>query len=183
MTGLVVGLGCFGLHVATTLVWLRRSGRVSPVARHAVSALASHALVVGFAAIWAGQFDYWAAAAVSGFGAVVWLFAYSALYKSVSLRILGELHRSAGHALSLDAITARYVRPEFENRTGVLVRMGCVREVEGRYEVTRKGRDVATRIAVVQWLFGIVASGMYGDPEDQPTNSGITRAFSTPVRR
>ena len=161
MTGLIVGLGCFAFHVAASLVWLRCPGSSSPVARHAASALVTHGLVVFLAAWWVGPFEYWPAAAVNGFGAVVWLFAYSAVYKSVSLRILGEINRSPGHALPLATITEQYVRPEFESRVVVLVRMGCARETARGYEVTRKGTDVASWIAVVQWLFGIGTSGLY----------------------
>jgi hypothetical protein len=171
MTGLIVGLGCFGLHVATTLVWLRRPGGTAPVARHAASALGTHALGVLVAAWCVGPFGYWSAAAVSGCGAVVWLFAYSAVYKSVSLRILRELHRSTRHALPLATITDDYVRREFEHRARVLVRMGCARETDEGYEVTRKGIDTASRIAVIQWMFGITGSGLYdgaGSPNTTP---------------
>jgi hypothetical protein len=165
MTGLIVGLGCFAFHVAVSLVWLRRPGRSSPVVRHAASALVTHGLVVFLAAWWVGPFGYWPAAAVSGFGTVVWLFAYSAVYKSVSLRILGEINRSPGHSLPIATITEQYVRPEFESRIAVLVRMGCARKSDRGYEVTRKGTDVASRIAVVQWVFGIVTSGLYGQAD------------------
>ena len=170
MTGLIVGLGCFVLHVAVSLLWLRCPGRSSPVPRHATSALITHGLVVFLAASWVGPFEYWPAAAVSGFGAVVWLFTYSAVYKSVSLRILGEINRSPGHALAIATITEQYVRPEFESRVAVLVRMGCARGTEHGYEVTRKGTDVASWIAVLQWLFGIGTSGLYAPADiNSPT--------------
>jgi hypothetical protein len=167
MTGMIVGLGCFILHVVATLVWLRRPGRPSPVARHAVSALGTHLFGVFLAAWLAPPFSYWSAAAVSGFGAIVWLFVFSAVYKSVSLRILRELARSQGRTLALAAITDQYVLPEFESRVAVLLQMRCVRATANGYEVTRKGTDIASRIAVFQWLFGITASGLYADPADR----------------
>ena len=139
MTGLFVGLVCFALHVAVSLVWLRLPGGLSPVARHAISALATHVVGVVTAG-WLGvAFAYWPAAAVSGFCAVCWLFAYSAVYKSVSLRILAELERSPDRALPLETITDEYVRPEFESRVVVLVRMGCAEDVEDGYAITSKG--------------------------------------------
>ena len=131
MTGLLVGLSCFVFHVAVSLVWLRRPGRTAPVAHHAASALGTHAIGVTLAACWVGPFAYWSAAAVSGFGAVVWLFAYSAVYKSVSLRILRELSRSPGQVLPIETIVDRYVRPEFASRALVLVRMGCAGKQTG----------------------------------------------------
>jgi hypothetical protein len=162
MTGLLVGLWCFALHAAVSLVWLRLPGRLSPVARHAASAFVTHVLGV-VAAVYDGvAFAYWPAAAVSGFGAVCWLFAFSAVYKSVSLRILAELEQSPGRAMPLETITEDYVRPEFESRVAVLVRMDCVEELEGCYMTTPKGTHTARRIATVHRVFGIVASGLYG---------------------
>ena len=61
-----------------------------------------------------GPFAYWPAAAVSAFLAVCWLFAFSAVYKSVSLGVLRELARTPGHAIPLDAVTEDHMRPEFD---------------------------------------------------------------------
>src|SRR5262245_64767426 len=113
MTALLVGLGCFALHAAVSLVWLRRPGRTPPVVRHAASALGTHVVGVVVAAYCAGPLAYWPLAAVSAFGAVGWLFAFSAVYKSVSLRVLTELASVPDGARSLEAVTEGYVRPEF----------------------------------------------------------------------
>jgi hypothetical protein len=172
MTALLVGPGCFALHVVVTLAWLRLPGRSSPVARHAVSALGTHIAGVAVAAWHVGPFAYWPAAAVSAFGAVCWLFAFSAVYKSVSLRILTELARAPGGALPLGAVTEEHVRPEFTTRVAVLVKMGCGVEVEGGYTATAKGNDVACRIAVVRRVCGIEGDGLYGEPASPPTVVG-----------
>jgi hypothetical protein len=164
MTGLQVGLWCFALHAAATLVWLRAPGPLAPVARHAASALGTHALGVAAAAAWVGPFAYWPAAAVSGFGAACWLFAFSAVYKSVSLRILTQLDRSPGGALPFEVITADHVRPEFAARVAVVVRMGWAEEGEGGFVTTGAGRDAARRIGMLQRAYGIVAGGLYGGP-------------------
>src|SRR5258708_6127744 len=112
MMGLLIGLCCSTLHAAVSLAWSRLPGRMSPVARHAISALGTHVLGIALAAILVGPFGYWPAAAASGFFAVCWLFAFSAVYKSVSLRILTQLDRAPGHALPFETITEEYVRPE-----------------------------------------------------------------------
>jgi hypothetical protein len=162
MTALVVGLACFGAHAAVTLVWLRLPGRTPPVARHALSALATHVVGVALAARLVGPFAYWPAAAVAAVGAVCWLFAFSAVYKSVSLRVLTQLARTPGHALPVGTITRRYVRPEFEARVAVLVRMGCASETEGGYAATGKGAAAARRVEGIQRACGIAESGLYG---------------------
>jgi hypothetical protein len=163
MIALLVGLGCFLTHAAISLVWLRLPGRLSPVSRHAVSAIATHILGTASAAWIVGPFAYWPAAAVAGFGAVCWLFTFSAVYKSVSLRILTQLARTPGHSLPLEAITDQYVQPEFETGTLVLVTMGCAENIEGEFALTQKGKTTAQRIQAAQRVCGIEESGMYGN--------------------
>ena len=168
MTGLLVGLVCFALHAAVTLIWLRVRRGPPPVARHAASALGTHAVGVAGAVFVAGPFAYWPAAAVGGFLAVCWLFAFSAVYKSVSLRILTHLDRTPGNALSLDAVTEDYVRPEFEARVAVLVKMGCAGELPDGYAATAKGNDTARRIGAIRRACGVDGGGMYGGDEPTP---------------
>jgi hypothetical protein len=162
MNALFVGLACFALHAITTLVWLRLPGRTPPVVRHAVSALSTHVLGVALTAQVAGPFAYWPAAAVSGFLAVCWLFAFSAVYKSVSLRILTQLDRTPGHATSLETITEEYVRPEFEARAALLVRMGHAEESDEGYAATAAGNDAARRVETIRRACGVEGNGMYG---------------------
>lgn len=179
MTGLLVGLACFALHAAATLVWLRVPRGPAPVVRHAASALVTHAAGVAGAAFLAGPFAYWPAAAVSGFLAVCWLFAFSAAYKSVSLRILTHLDRAPGNALPLGVVAEDYVRPEFEARAALLVKMGCAEEVPDGYAATAKGNDAARRVARVRRAFGVGGGGMYGGGEAAaPTGRPINEVSS-----
>jgi hypothetical protein len=180
MIGLLVGLGCFALHAAVSLVWLRLPGRTSPIARHAVSALVTHALGVAFAAVAVGPIAYWPAAAVSGFLAVGWLFAFSAVYKSVSLRILTQLDRTAGHALPVETITECQVRPEFEARALVLVKMTCAEVLGGKFAVTEKGTATARRIEAIRRVCGVKGNGLYGQdvPVERSENGKQTTSRS-----
>lgn len=172
MTGLLVGLCCFAMHAVASLVWLRLRRGPALVVRHALSAVGTHALGVALAAFLAGPFAYWPAAALSGFLAVCWLFAFSAVYKSVSLRVLAELERTPGHTLTLEVITDSYVRPEFENRVTVLVKMGCAEEVAGAYSPTPKGNETARRVEGVRRTCGIVGDGMYGHASNPDREGG-----------
>ena len=165
LTALLVGAACAMTHTALTLVLLRLPGRVSPVGRHALSAVATHAAGITAGGLFLGPLPYWPVAAVSGFAAVVWLFAFSAVYKSVSLRILAQLAREPGGALPLDTVTADYVLPEFEARVSVLVAMGCAVASGTGYALTAKGAATARRVRAVQRLYGIDRSGLYGGAE------------------
>jgi hypothetical protein len=162
MTAFLVGIGCFVAHLALSLAWLRLPGPFSPITRHTASALGTHVLGIAAAALWVGPFAYWPAATVAGFGAVCWLFAFSAVYKSVSLRVLTRLDRTPGHALPFEAIARDHVWPEFAARGTVLVALGCAEQTEGGlFAVTEKGKRIARRIEAVQRACGIEASGMY----------------------
>ncbi len=170
MNALLVGLGCFALHAVVTVVWLRLPGRTSLVGRHAISALTTHILGITLAALLLHEpFAYWPAAAVSGFGAVCWLFAFCAVYKSVSLRILTELARRPENSLPFETITREYVGPEFDARVSLLVETGCAEETEAGYAATRTGATATRRLESVQRVWGIGQSGLY----DEPANDAV----------
>ena len=94
LIAVLTGAACFVAHAMLSLILLRLPGRASPVERHAASAASTHLLGTIASALAFGPLPYWPIAAASGFGVPVWLFAYSAVYKSVSLRILRILHES-----------------------------------------------------------------------------------------
>lgn len=171
LAALFVGAGCFAAHVLFTLVLLRVPGRMPPVARHAASALFTHVGGVVVAGLALGSLPYWPIAAASGFGAVGWLFAFSAVYKSVSLRILSRLAEAPDNAIPFDVVTAVYVLPEFETRVGVLTTMGCVEPAGGGHALTAKGAATAKKIVAVQALCGIERSGLYGGSADTETEA------------
>ena len=162
LTALLVGAGCTAAHVPLTLLLLRAPGRASPVARHALSAALTHVIGVAAAGFLVGPFPYWPAAAASGFGAVVWLFAFSAVYKSVSLKVLTRLAATPGGELPFDAITGDYVRAEFTARAEVMVALGWVRDGPDGFELTPAGAAAARRLRAVQRACGIETSGLYG---------------------
>ncbi len=180
MIGITVGIGCFVLHAMIVLLWLRQPGKFPPVARHFVSALSTHLVVVIITARFLGQLDYWPIAAVSGFLAVCWLFAFSAVYKSVSLRVLTQLATHSQQRLPLARISACYVRPEFQARVVVLQAMGCVEEVQSGLIVTAKGKRIARWIGMIQRACGITTSGLYGGV---PTPACTGEAAPTPTRQ
>src|SRR5581483_6448406 len=87
------GLGALAAYAVAVPVVLRLPGRVSPVARQVGLALLVHAAATLAALRWSEPWSYWHGAALYWCGFVVTLFGHSAVYKSVSLGILGELAR------------------------------------------------------------------------------------------
>lgn len=165
LVALLVGAGCTGAHVLLTLLLLRLPGRLSPVGRHAASALLTHVVGVVGAGFLLGPLPYWPAAAASGFGAVVWLFAFSAVYKSVSLKVLTQLARTPGGDLPFNVLTTDYVQAEFVARTEVLTAMGWVQPTPGGFTLTPAGKAAARRLRAIQRVCGIERSGLYGTPD------------------
>jgi hypothetical protein len=161
MIAFLVGIIGFAAHVLVTTCWLRLPARTAPVIRHAFSAITTHAAVIGFWACCVGKFDYWPAAAVNGFGVVIWLFAFSAVYKSVSLRILTTLAQTPAQQMPLDEVTHAYVRPEFVTRAALLVQLGYAIEQPNGYVITAQGKRLARWIRLIQRAFGIGSSGLY----------------------
>src|SRR5438309_812479 len=106
LQSLLVGSLCLLAHGLATLVWLRLPGRLSPVMRHAASAALVHVVGTSFATVWLGSLAYGPNAAIFGFGVIVYLFVYCAVYKSVSLRILCRLLTTAGYGAALAQIMA-----------------------------------------------------------------------------
>jgi hypothetical protein len=182
MTGFLVGLSAFLAHLILSLLWLWRPGGIAPVTRHIISALSTHAAATVFGVVFVGNVDCWVITAVSGFGAVSWLFIYSAVYKSVSLRILTKLTKQIRGRMLFDMITATEVRPEFEARADLLVRMGYVVQHSSHYELTNRGSNVARWIRLIQRAYGIKSSGLYTSPLSQAQSFCCTiQAPSSPI--
>jgi hypothetical protein len=159
------GAVAFAVYALAALVALRLPGRWSPVARKVVLALLVHVGATGVALRMYGSLPYWHGAAVYWCGFVLSLFLYSAVYKSISLTILADLAKRADHGLSLHDITTAHVWPSFVARARILVAAGYVAEAAGAFRATDAGRRLARRVAVVQRLFGVRQSGLYGFSE------------------
>ncbi len=145
------------------LVLLRLPGKMAPVSRLLLLGLAVHALGTLLAAGLLAGVTYWHGAALYWLGFNVALFGFSAVYKSVSLRILTELAVQPGGTLPLADVVAAHVRPCFTARTTLLLEAGLTREEGGRFALTANGRRTAARCGRVQRCFGVQRSGLYGD--------------------
>jgi hypothetical protein len=159
------GAAGFGVYFLTLLLVLRLPGRVAPVLRHVGLALLIHLGMVVGAICFLAPRSYWHGAALYWCCFLLTLFAYSAVYKSVSLEILAQLARRETQSLTLPDISDGYIRPTFDRRIDILVAAGHVVEGDGRFHLTEAGRRLARRFGAVQKLFGITRSGLYNTKE------------------
>jgi hypothetical protein len=158
------GLGLLAFALLGLLA-LRLPGRLTPVPRLALLALAVHGLTVLLSALLLPGATYWHGAALYWFGFTCYLFGFCAVYKSVSLGILSQLARSPDECLPLDAISKTHIQPCFTGRADLLVESGLARQDQGRYCVTARGRRLAARFGRVQRFFGVRRSGLYTPSE------------------
>jgi hypothetical protein len=85
---------------------------------------------------------------------------FGALYKSVSLRMLGDLSKAKGHALPEQELLARYIEEDsFSRRVAILLEQGHAERTPDGLNLSSKGRSIAAGIYGLQRVFAIRASG------------------------
>jgi hypothetical protein len=92
---------------------------------------------------------------------MAYVFAFGAVYKSVSLDILLGLLDRPDRRAPLSEIIERQVPDLFQGRTGNLVDGGLVEQVDARFAPTAAGRDLADRIGRLRRAFGIGDTSLY----------------------
>jgi hypothetical protein len=92
---------------------------------------------------------------------MLYVFAFGAVYKSVSLEILLDLAQRPGRTALLADIVERDVPEIFRGRTDILVSGGQVEREGPCFAVTATGRAMADRIAQLRRAFAIGDTGLY----------------------
>jgi hypothetical protein len=154
------GIAGFVAYLAVIALVLRSPWGSSP-ARAAIGiALLAYAAVVAAAALFGRNANFWTVSIVFWFATLLFLMAFGALYKSISLRILLDLLDRPGQAGLYSAILARYVAAEsFESRLRVMKENGFAVATPGGYALTDKGRRLARLVGALHRLFAIERSG------------------------
>lgn len=141
------------------LVLLRVSKRSPALIVIASAPLVYLALLVVLPAI-SQRLAFWPFSAAYGFLALCVLMLFGALYKSVSLRMLGDLSKAAGYSLPEQELLARYIEEDsFGRRVAILLEQGHAERTAEGLELSSKGRRIAAGIHLLQRAFAIRASG------------------------
>jgi hypothetical protein len=134
---------------------------LAPVILLAIAAVVSHGLGVVLGILTVPQFQYWDAASIFAFCVMTYVFAFGAVYKSVSLEILlGLLNRPERRA-SLSEVVERQVPHLFQGRAQILIDGGLVEQIDSRFTPSAAGRNTAGRIGWLRRIFGIGDTGLY----------------------
>jgi hypothetical protein len=158
----IIGVALFVILAPLMQFIARRAGlSIAPVGILALAAVISHLVSVlsGIATI--ENFRYWNATSVFGFGVMSYVFAFGAVYKSVSLEILDSLTRQPERTVPLPDIVDRQIPDIFRERTEILLSGGLVTRIGPCFETTAAGGKLARRIAQIRRTFGIGDSGLY----------------------
>ena len=142
--------------LARALAW-----RLAPVILLAIAAVISHGLGVVLGLVIVPRFQYWDAASIFGFCVMGYVFAFGAVYKSVSLDVLLGLVDRPGRQAPLSDIVEGQVPALFLGRAAILVDGGLVEQIDSRFAPTAAGRTMAGRIGRLRRGFGIGDTGLY----------------------
>lgn len=138
-----------------------RGWTLGPVMLLAISAVVTHSLGVMLGIVVVPQFQYWDAASIFGFCVMAYVFAFGAVYKSVSLDILlGVVDRPERRA-PLSDLVERQVPALFQGRIRNLVDDGLVEPVDSQFAATAAGRTMAGRVGQLRRAFGIGDTSLY----------------------
>lgn len=103
---------------------------------------------------------FWPVSALYWFLFLAFLVLFLVVYRSVSLRILGDLLDRPGHAEPYERLFENYLRSEtVAARLALLVEIGNVRQGAPGLELTDKGRRNGRIVAALQRLFKIEFGG------------------------
>jgi hypothetical protein len=154
------GVLWFAIYVCAALVVLRAPSRRSPAVVVAGLAPVGYVAALGWTLVTGGTLLFWAFSATYAFLTLAFLVAFSAVYKSVTLRILGDLLAQPDGADIVDAILSRYVMAEsFRSRVAVLTGQGFADRTAGGLRLSARGRRLARAVRAVQSAWKIEQSG------------------------
>jgi len=157
-------IGVVGFAVlAPVMQWMARrsASTVPPVMIIAIAAIISHLASVVLGIAYVPQFQYWNAASIFSFGVMSYIFAFGAVYKSVSLEILLDVAERPAREVPLSDIVERQIPDIFRGRTNILVDSGLAERTDSVFVATAAGSRLAGRIARLRRTFAIGDTGLY----------------------
>ena len=165
MASFLAGVEGFVLFAVLAPILVRWREHTSPVLMHGVVALSVLVVMTAAGAVWIDPFKFWHAAALYGFLVMAYVFAFGAVYKSVSLNLLIEFVAEGG-TIPSSAVAGRMSRL-FERRSGILVETGHARQCGNAFSPTPAGVLAARRVGALQRLFAIDKAGLYAFSEQE----------------
>ena len=158
---MILGLLSASVYCVVVLVALRTWRRRAPVTIHLVCALLVHILTTLSLLDTQREWSYWQMASVYWFSFMLYLYCYSAFYKSLSLRILTFIAESESQSRTTPEILDRIILRSFSDRTDILADGGLVTRSGHSYSVTEKGKRMAMLLRRLRRYLNITEGGFY----------------------
>lgn len=165
-----LSLVALAAHFAITTLALRSRTALSPVLVHVLSSIGTAIAFVLAARTFEGaaRHTLWPGLSVQVFGSMVFLFAYSGIYKSISLRLLVEGALAYPEAVHIDKLRDEVVLPRFLDRIELLTNGGLIATGTDGLFATSQGERLCRRIDRLRALLGFSGSGLYySTPSDR----------------
>lgn len=156
-----VGLVTFLLYAVVFLILMRLHFKIGWVALQVIAATVIHILSSVFASNMINGFLYWYALGVF---AVCWFFFFTlstAIYVSISARILRTISKQPDQSISLDDVFRLCILKPFQERAEFLVNSGLAQKGKTGFRITDTGAKSARRLLAMRDFFGMEGSGLY----------------------
>lgn len=160
-TALVTTLACFAGHAVTVIAMLHARVRLAPILLHAISGLTWHCVAIAILLALGAIHYYWHAAAFFGLGVMTYVFGFSAVYKSISLKTLVFIAQSPSTTTTVHVIHEQVVLRSFRKRVDLLTQNRLTVLGSDGYFLTSAGHQLAHRISMIRRIFGVESSGLY----------------------
>jgi predicted transcriptional regulator len=162
---LVTGFAAAVAHAVAVSACLRFFRGIAPVFIHLLCAVMIGTMLPIILSLFVASFrvaiPFWPAASIFYGGVIAWLYAFSAVYKSITLGILQVLHTAPQGCVTIDDIARNFALPRFAERVDLLVASGLATRTESRYTITLKGQKAVHRLQLIQRIFVVSGSGFY----------------------
>jgi hypothetical protein len=155
------GLVAFVFYMAVFLVLIRLRPGMGWFSLQLAAASIIHVLSSILFSYLLKSFLYWHALGVFSVGWFCFFTLSTAIYVSISARILRTIHKYPGQSLPLEDIFRVCVREPFRERAEFLVASGLAQKGEIGYRITDAGDKNARRVHSLRRLFGMEESGLY----------------------
>ncbi len=133
--------------------------KLSPIVIHVLSGFLVLLLLLFFDMVHI-YFNVWLAFSIFVFAASFYLFLFSAVYKSLSIRFLLLISSRSGKT-SYNELDALITDNSFYERIELLYQMGLVLKEGDIFKISDQGMHVASRIERIRKLFNIKTTGLY----------------------
>ena len=117
------------------------------------------------------EFMFWYVLGIFGVCWFLFFLLSTAVYVSVSARILRMIYRNPAHSMPVDEIYKTCIYFPFFERVKFFIDSGFVQKGTGGYRITKAGQTNANRINTLRHILGMEGTGLYSVMEISNTQN------------